>query len=75
MIDDLLDLWLDRYMNRTTYINGNLITTPAIAAEMGLEVPDFAADFDLIGFDSDNDVVAWGPFSEHDEIVRLIRVF
>lgn len=79
MMDRLLtrhhSLWLDGLMSNATIINGHIIVTPQVAKEMGFEIPAFAKGFDLLAYDRDNDLVAWGPESERDHMVKILRVF
>lgn len=54
------------------------ITTKALADRARFEIPAFvknvADDFILV-FDKDDDLVAWGPESERQEVLRLAKVY
>jgi len=64
-------------MNRTTTINGCLLVSVNNARTLDLYVPPFVPEGDdsyLLGYDRDDDLIAWGPSDEHDDIVRILRV-
>lgn len=63
-------------MNRTTTINKCLLVSVGSARLLNLRVPSFVPDDDtyLLGYDRDDDLIAWGPAAEHDDIVRILRV-
>lgn len=61
----------------TTVINGGIILTPANAEKLGLTVPNFARDKEdfLLGYDRDDDLVAWGPADDRETIESLLRMY
>ena len=64
-------------MNRTTTINGCLLASIGSARLLGMSIPSFVPADDesyLLAYDRDDDLIAWGPADEHDDIVRILRV-
>lgn len=54
------------------------ITTKALAVKAGLPVPssmlNYADDFILV-YDSEDDLVTWGPEDQREQVLRLARVY
>jgi hypothetical protein len=65
-------------MNPTTTVyNGHIILNPDKAAEMGLNVPrafQGLTDF-ILAYDRGDDLIAWGPENERDQILNILRAY